>query len=78
MNESVGFYLHISNLYNYRATYILLKQAQLQLEKFTFKQQQAQATKYCELQANCPVQSAYQLSCFLLMLLTESFYIYFC
>ena len=63
---------------------------ELELEKYTFKQPQVQATKYFQVQATkyeklllqvqCPVQSALQLfsSCFLLVLLIESFYIYFC
>ena len=38
---------------------MLLKQTQLALEKYTFKQQQVQATKYdkLSLQVQCPVQS---------------------
>ena len=69
MNESVGFYLHISYWYKYRATFILLKQKRA-LEKYTFKQQQVQATKYSEvratkydklsLQVQCPAQSGLQ------------------
>ena len=50
MSESVGFYVHILDWYKCRATYILLKQAHLALEKHTFKQYQAQATKYVEVQ----------------------------
>ena len=81
MNDLVGFYLRISHLYEYRATCVLLK-TYLALEKYTFKQQQVQVTKYekFSLQAECTVQSDLQLSlrCFLLMILTESLYIYFC
>ena len=57
---------------------IIFKQEQVQAIKYF----QVQATKYekLSLQVQCPVQSALQLSlsCFLLMLLTESFYIHFC
>ena len=81
MNDLVGFYLRISHLYEYRATCVLLK-TYLALEKYTFKQQQVQVTKYekFSLQVECPVQSDLQLSLryFLLMILTESLYIYFC
>ena len=34
MNDSDGFYLRISYRYKYRATYILLTQIQLSLEKY--------------------------------------------
>ena len=51
MKNSIGFYLRILYWYKYRATYILLKQTYLALEKYTFKQQQVQATKYFEVQA---------------------------
>ena len=67
MKNSIGFYLRILYWYKYRATYILLKQTYLALEKYTFKQQQVQATKYFQVQATkydklslqvqCPVQS---------------------
>ena len=52
MNDGVGFYLRISYGYKYRATNILLKQTQLELEKYTFKYD-----KFL-LQVQCPVNSA--------------------
>ena len=62
--------LHLKN--------ILSSNKQVQATKYF----QVQATKYYKfsLQVQCPVQSDLQLSlsCFLLMLLTESLYIYFC
>ena len=57
MNKNVGFYLHILYWYKYRATCILLKRTTFKQQytfkfyKYTFKQQQAQATKYFEVQA---------------------------
>ena len=73
MNESVGFYWHISYWCKYRATYLaetnitFKQQYTFKFYKYTFKQHQAQATKYFEVQATkydklllrvqCPVQS---------------------
>ena len=57
MNESAGFYLHISYWYKYTATYILLKQITFKQQytfkfyKYNLKQEQAQAKKYFEVQA---------------------------
>ena len=64
MNESVRFFLHIS--YWYWATYVLLKQKQqytFKFFKYTFKQHQAQATKYFEVQATSNDKFPLQVEC---------------
>ena len=53
----------LSYWYKYGATYILLKQTQLALEKYTFKQQQVQATKYFQVQATKYDKLSLQVQC---------------
>ena len=77
-----------SNIYLTETNITFRQQYTFKSYKYTFKQHQAQATKYFEVQATsmascrCNYNSQYNLqlflSYFLLMLLTASFCIYFC
>ena len=92
MNESVILFTYIaliqSDIYLAEINITFKQQYTFKFYRYTFKQHQAQATKYFENQATsmtscrckCNVQySLYlSLSYFLLMVVTERFCIYFC
>ena len=73
-----------SNLYFAETNITFKQQYTFKFCKYTFKQHQAQATKYFEVQATSMTSFRFKynlqlsLSCFLLMVLTERFCIYFC
>ena len=92
MNECWFLFTYIvliqSDIYLAETNITFKQQYTFKFYKYTFKQHQDQATKYFEVQATsmtsccCKYNAQYNpqlsLSCFLLMLLTKRFCIYFC